>query len=136
MPSPKRASGVRWRNPARSQNVTYADAALLARHFGASYAAAVWRLRGLNLVSVEHTQGLLGQTEEANRYLWAVSAFPNLDDAEDEAPGEEHRDHELHGQVLSLALEAWWRGEISQGKLLEVGRLLDIADETILDLAE
>lgn len=132
------------RSPGRSQNVTYADAALLARHFGASYAAAVWRLRGLNLVSVEHTQTLLGQTEDANRYLRAVSAFSGMDNAEDEAPAEEpvpdlirgHRDHELHGQVLSMALEAWWRGEISQGKLLEVGRLLGIKDDTILDLAD
>ena len=123
------------RSPARSQNVTYADAALLARHFGASYAASVWRLRGLNLVSAEHTQTLVGQTEDANRYLRAVSAFSDMDNAEEEAPVEAHQDHELHGQVLSLALEAWWRGEISQGKLLEVGRLLGIADEVILDLA-
>ena len=131
-------AGIRGtlRSSARSQNVTYADAARLARQFGASYAAAVWRLRGLNLVSIEHTQTLLSQTEEANRYLRAVNAFSDPDDAEDEAPVEKHRDHELHGQVLSLALEAWWRGEISRGKLLEVGRLLDVADETILDLAE
>ena len=139
-------AGIRGtlRSPARSQNVTYADAALLARHFGASYAAAVWRLRGLNLVSADQTQTLLGQTEEANRYLWAVRAFADVDDAEDEAPVEEpapdsmrgYRDHELHGQVLSLALEAWWRGEISRGKLLEVGRLLGIGDDTILDLAD
>ena len=131
-------TGIRGtsRNPAGSQNVTYADAALLARHFGASYAAAVWRLRGLNLVGVEHTQMLLSQTEEANRYLRAVSAFSELDDTEDEAPVEGHQDRELHGQVLSLALEAWWRGEISRGKLLEVGRLLGIADEMTLDLAE
>ena len=139
-------TGIRGtlRSPSRSQNVTYADAALLARHFGASYAAAVWRLRGLNLVSAEHTQTLLGQTEDANRYLRAVSAFSDLDEAEDKAPVEApapdlirgHRDHELHGQVLSLALEAWWRREISQGKLLEVGRLLGIEDKTILDLAD
>ncbi len=130
-------AGIRGtlRNPARSQNVTYADAALLALHFGASYAAAVWRLRGLNLVSVEHTQTLLSQAEDANRYLRAASAFSGMDDAEDEAPVEGHQDHELHGQVLSLALEAWWRGEISRGKLLEVGRLLDIEEETLLDLA-
>lgn len=44
-------------------------------------------------------------------------------------------DHELDWQVLWLALEAWWREEISQGRLLEVGRLLNIEDETILDLA-
>ena len=131
-------TGIRGtlRSPAHSQNVTYADAALLARHFGASYAAAVWRLRGLNLVSVEHTQSLLGHTEDANRYLRAISAFSALDKVEEQAPLETHQDHELHGQVLSLALEARWRGEISQGKLLEVGRLLGIADDTILDLAD
>ncbi len=120
------------RSPARSQNVTYADVALLAWHFEASYTAAVWRLRGLNLVSPEQTQTLLDQTGDAHRYQRAVSAFSDADDSEDEA----HWDHELDWQILSLALEARWRGEISQGRLLEVGRLLDIEDETILDLAD
>lgn len=120
------------RSPARSQNVTYADVALLAWHFEVSYAAAVWRLRGLNLVSQEQAEALLDQTEEVNRYLRTVKAFSDVEDSEDEA----RRDHELDWQILSLALEAWWRGEISQGRLLEVGRLLDIEDETILDLAD
>ena len=120
------------RSPARSQNVTYADVALLAWHFEVSYAAAVWRLRGLNLVSQEQAETLLDQTEEANRYLRTVKAFSDVEDSKDEA----HRDHELDWQILSLALEAWWREEISQGRLLEVGRLLDIDDETILDLAD
>ena len=120
------------RSPARSQNVTYADVALLAWHFEVSYAAAVWRLRGLNLVSQEQAETLLDQTEEAKRYLRTVKAFSDVEDSEDEA----HRDHELDWQILSLALEAWWREEISQGRLLEVGRLLDIDDETILDLAD
>ena len=119
------------RSPARSQHITYVDVALLARHFGVSYAAAVWRLRGLNLLSAEQTEPLLDQTEEANRYLRAVRAYADVEDAEDET----HLDHELDWQVLWLALEAWWRGEISQGRLLEVGRLLNIEDETILDLA-
>ena len=115
-------AGIRGtlRGPARSQNVTYADAALLARHFGASYTAAVWRPRGLNLVNVEHTETLLSHTEEANRYLHAISAFSDLDDPKGEASVEEptpdvirgRRHHELLGQVMSLALEAWWRGEI------------------------
>ena len=119
------------RSPARSQNITYVDVALLARHFGVSYAAAVWRLRGLNLLSAEQIETLLDQTEEANRYLRAVRAYADVEDSEDEA----HLDRELDWQVLWLALEAWWREEISQGRLLEVGRLLNIEDETILDLA-
>ena len=120
------------RSPARSQNVTYADVALLAWHFEVSYAAVVWRLRGLNLVSQDQAQVLLDQTEEAKRYLRTVKAFSDVEDSEDEV----HWNHELDWQILSLALEAWWRGEISQGRLLEVGRLLDIDDETILDLAD
>ena len=119
------------RSPARSQNITYVDVALLARHFGVSYAAAVWRLCGLNLLSAEQTETLLDQTEEANNYLRAVRAYADVENSKDEA----HLDHELDWQVLWLALEAWWREEISQGRLLEVGRLLNIEDETILDLA-
>ncbi len=119
------------RNPARSQNITYVDVALLARHFWVSYAAAVWRLRGLNLLGAKQTETLLGQTEEANRYLHAVNAYTNSESSEDEA----RWNHKLDWQILGLALEAWWRGEISQGRLLEVGRLLDIEDETILNLA-
>ena len=133
------------RNPARSQHVTYVDVALLARHFGVSYAAAVWRLRGLNFASADQTQTLLDQTDDANRYLRAVKAFSDTGfepagsgggTVEGEAPAEAHQDTELNWQVLSLAMEARWRGEISQDKLLEVGRLLDIEDETILDLAD
>ena len=133
------------RNPARSQHVTYVDVALLARHFGVSYAAAVWRLRGLNFASAAQTHTLLDQTDDANRYLRAVKAFSDTGfepagsgggAVEGEAPAEAHRDPELDWQVLSLAMEAWWREEISQSKLLEVGRLLDIEDETILDLAD
>ena len=93
-----------------------------------SYAAAVWRLRGLDFVGTEHTQTLLSQTEDAHRYLRAV----HVEDAADEA----HEEHELDWQVLSLALEAWWRGEISRGRLIEAGRLLGIDEETILDLVD
>ena len=120
------------RSPPRSRNVTYADVAHLARHFEVSYAAAVWRLRGLNLVSQEQTQKLLDQTDEANRYLRSVRAVSGMDRLDEEA----NRDHDLDWQILSLALEAWWRGEISRARLLEVGRLLDIDDDTILELAD
>ena len=118
------------RSPSGSQKITYADAASLAWHFGVSYAAAVWRLRGLNLVNQEQAQALLERTEEAHRYRRAVRALSDEEDSIDETPW----DHELNGQILSLALEAWWREEITRDRLLEVGRLLHIDDETILNL--
>ena len=127
-------TGIRGalRSPPRSQNVSYADAVLLARHFGASYPAAVWRLRGLNLVSAEQTKALLDRATDARRYLRAVRANADIDESESEAP----QDHELHQQILLLALEAWWREEISKGRLLEVGHLLGIEEETILELVD
>lgn len=124
------------RAPPRSQDVTYADAALLGRHFGVSYPAAIWRLRGLSLINAEETDALLKQTDPAHRYLRAVRAFSTLDEADAVAPADSHEDHELDWQVLPLALEAWRRGEISQGRLLELGRLLGIEDDTVLELAE
>ena len=120
------------RSPSGSQKITYADAASLAWHFGVSYAAAVWRLRGLNFVNQEQAQVLLERTEAAHRYRRVVHALSDEEDSIDET----RWDHELNGQIFSLALEAWWREEITKDRLLEVGRLLDIEDETILDLAD
>ena len=119
------------RRPSGSQKITYGDAALLSWHFGVSFIAAVWRLRGLNLVNQEQAQALLEQTEDAHRYRRAVNAISN----EEESIDKMQWHHELNWQILTLALEAWWREEISKDRLLEVGRLLDKDDETILDLA-
>lgn len=124
------------RSPPRSQNVTHADVALLARHFGVSYPAAVWRLRGLTFINPHETDALLGQTDAANRYLRAVRNFFTPDETKTEAPAESHEDYELKWQILPLALEAWRREEISQSRLLEVCRLLGINDELTLALAE
>lgn len=119
------------RSPTGSQKISYADSALLAWHFGVSYVTAVWRLRGLNFVNQEQAQLLLERTEEAHRYRRAVRSLPDEEDSVDETSW----DLDLNWQILSLALEAWWREEISKHRLQEVGRLLGIDDETMLDLA-
>ena len=124
------------RTPPGSQRVTYADIALLGRHFGVSYSAAVWRLRGLNIINDNETTALLEQTNTAKRYLQAVRSFRVLEEEESMAPAEEHEDDELEWQILPLALEAWRREVISQDRLLEIGRLLRLDDDTTLDLAE
>ena len=125
------------RTPPHSQNVTYADTALLGRNFGVSYPATVWRLRGLNIINADETNGLLEQTDAANRYLRAFRDFGPLDDEEESmAPAEDHKEHGLDLQILPLALETWRREKISQSRLLEISRLLGIDDNTMLDLAE
>ncbi len=124
------------RVPPRSQHITYPDVALFGRNFGVSYSAAVWRLRGLNIISAHEAKILLDQTDMARCYLDALQTNEMLEGEESQAPAENHEDHDLKWQILPLALEAWRRGEISQNRLLEIGRLLHIDDEMTLDLAE
>ena len=124
------------RTPPGSQRVTYADIALLGRHFGVSYSAAVWRLRGLDIINASETTALLEQTDTAKRYLRTVRNSPELEEEESMEPAEDHEDHELEWQILPLALEAWRREIISRDRLLEIGRLLRLDDDTTLDLAE
>ena len=123
------------RTPPGSQHVTYADVALLGRNFGVSYSAAVWRLRGLNIINANGAVTLLKQTDTANQYLGEVRDLWASEGEGSLAPAENHEDHELKWQILPLALEAWRREEISQGRLLEISRLLHIDDEKTLDLA-
>lgn len=119
------------RSPTGSQKISYVDSALLAWHFGVSYATTVWRLRGLNFVNQEQARLLLERTEDAHRYRRAVRSLPDAEDSVDETSWH----HDLNWQILSIALEAWWREEISKDRLQEVGRLLGIDDEAMLDLA-
>ena len=124
------------RTPPGSQRVTYADIALLGRYFGVSYSAAVWRLRGLDIINASETKALLEQTKTAKCYLRTVRNSQELEEKESMAPAEDHEDHELGWQILPLALEAWRREIISRDRLLEIGRLLRLDDDTTLDLAE
>lgn len=119
----------------RSQQITYPDVALISRNFGISYTAAVWRLRGLGIISAHETEILLDQTGMARCYLNAIQTGELLEEEESQVPAESHEDYDLKWQILPLALEAWRREEISQDRLLEIGRLLHIDDEMTLDLA-
>ena len=125
-----------WRMPPGSQHATYADVALLSRTFGVSYAAAVWRLRGLGIINAKEAEALLEQTGMARSCLREFQTHETPEGRGGGSPAEDHGDHGLKRQILPLALEAWRRGEISQGRLLEIGRRLRIDDETTLDLAE
>lgn len=130
--------GVRGelRVPPRSQHITYLDVALFSWNFGVSYSAAVWRLRGLNVISGHEAETLLEQAEMARRYLDAVQTGEILEgEEESRAPAGDPGEHDLKRQILPLALEAWRREEISQDRLLEIGWLLRIEDEMTFDLA-
>lgn len=125
------------RPPPRSQRITFQDAAFLARHFGASYPAAVYRLKSLGRISSAECGELLGHEDDGRRLLkalrrhWDLEKEPDTDGDMQPGPGDE-----LTSQVAWLAIEAYRREEISRGRLLELAGPLEMPGRELLDLAE
>jgi len=115
-----------------SQAITYQDVAVVARQFGVSYEAAVWRLKSLNHISATETDALIAQRETGKRYIKLLGYFDLL---EEDAPAESS-DQELRGQLTRLAIEAFRQEEISRGRLIEIGRKLGIKGSELAELAE
>lgn len=120
------------RSPARSQSITYKDVAMLAHHFGVSYQAALYRLKSLRHVSPAETGELLERERFGREYLKALSMFSDVGEPEQRR----HWDRELRSEIAHLAIEAYRREEISRGRVLELGRMLDIEGDTLLRLAQ
>jgi len=115
-----------------SQAITYQDVAVLARHFGVSFEAAVWRLKSLNHISASETAALIDQKDIGNKYIKLFGFFDLLDEGETPPPPEQ----ELRSQLMRLAIEAYRRDEISRGRLLELARKLDVDGAELLELAD
>ena len=130
------ASGGRiraaMRSPARSQSITYKDIAMLAHHFGVSYQAALYRLKSLRHVSPAETGELLERERFGREYLKALSMFSDVGEPEQRR----HWDRELRSEIAHLAIEAYRLEEISRGRVLELGKMLDIEGDTLLRLAQ
>ncbi len=127
------AAGAVVRERPGSQQITYADVAELACHFKVGFEAAVWRLKSLRHTSTAESTALLEQWDIGNRYIrildetWGGSGQTAAWDS----------DHHggLRGQLMYLAIEAFRQEAISRGRLLEIGRKVDIDDGEMLDLA-
>jgi Zn-dependent peptidase ImmA (M78 family)/transcriptional regulator with XRE-family HTH domain len=115
-----------------SQVITFQDAAVLARHFGVSYEAMVWRLRNLDLLDTPATNALIDRRDDGRRYLDML----RLPDFFDSGASSEEPVWELRNQLAHLAVEAYRREEISQGRLREIGRKLRLPAADLLELAE
>jgi Zn-dependent peptidase ImmA (M78 family)/transcriptional regulator with XRE-family HTH domain len=122
------------RPPPKSQAITYQDVAAIAHHFKVSYEAAAWRLKNLGWLNAPETDALIEQKSVGKRYGDLLGFKDNLFD---EIPSKErYEDQELRGQLARLTIEAYRREEISRGRLLELGRKLDLPGDELLDLAE
>lgn len=114
-----------------SQAITFQDVRAIARHFGVSYESAVWRLKSLGHLGSSEVETLLAQKDKSQRLAEILKTpvgeiLPPPDDPEQELPG----------QLARLAIEAYRRGEISQGRVRELASKLGIGAGDLLDLAE
>ena len=121
-----------FRSPARSQRIDYKDVTMLAHRFGVSYQAALFRLKSLRHVSHAESRKLLDQEEFGRQLLRELSMFGDVE----ETDARRYRDRELRIEIAHLAIEAYRREEISRGRVLELGRALDIRGDVLLRLAE
>jgi len=98
----------------------------LAHHFGVSRMAGLFRLRNLTQAKFE---GLKAAEEAGDgRDLAAMLALPYIEDRDDKN-GFRHR-------VLSLALEAYRRDQITRAKLGEIAALLSMTESDVRQVLE
>ncbi len=112
------------------QHIAPQDAALLAHHFGVSYQAMVHRLHSLRYFNREESHALLQAERTGKDYLRALNLFEDV-----EKPANSPQDRTLKASVAHFAIEAYRREEISRGRLLELGKLLQLPGDTLLRLA-
>jgi Zn-dependent peptidase ImmA (M78 family)/transcriptional regulator with XRE-family HTH domain len=115
-----------------SQTITYQDAASLARRFGVSYEAAVWRLKSLGHIGTGETNALLGQKDTGNRYMRELGFEDLFETGKISDPPEQ----ELRGQLVRLAVEAFRQEEISRGRLIEIAKKLFPDPSLLVEFAE
>jgi Zn-dependent peptidase ImmA (M78 family)/transcriptional regulator with XRE-family HTH domain len=126
-------SEVEIRPASGSQSITYQDVAVIARHFGVSYEAAVWRLKNLGHIGNPETKDLIARKDDGKRFA-SLLKFSELLDEKEATPDE--REQELRVQLAWLAVEAYRREEISQGRLRELSGRLEISAAELIALAE
>jgi Zn-dependent peptidase ImmA (M78 family) len=123
---------IETRQEPYSQTITPQDIAMLAMNYGVSYDAVAYRLNTLRYLDRAQTQELLAKAPLGRRYIELLGAMQMGDDSG--MPAESSEGPELRSQILHLAMEAFRREEISQGRLLEIGRKLGIDSKALLDL--
>ena len=125
-------SAVEIRPRPGSQSITYQDVAVLARHFGVSYEAAVWRLKSLGHLGSPQNNALIEQKDSGNAFMRLLK----LQGSDEKKNLDDERDQELRSQLAWLGVEAYRREEISQGRLRELARKLQVPARELIELAE
>lgn len=113
--------------------ITFVHVAMVAHHFDASYQSACYRLKDLGFMNREELTTLLAQEETLGRpYLELLPKGKSLYAAEKDG-------RELRGQILPLILDALKADEITEGKVRDIAKRLQLTrteTDTLLTLGE
>lgn len=112
-----------------SQRIQLYDVILVAHHFRVSRKAALYRLLNLKLLKQNEFKDLLAMEEAGTgKRLQELLRLP--------APDPTELREEFRHRLLGLALEAYRRELISQGKLVELAHLVDVDRNEVLELLD
>ena len=115
------ATRVEGRKAADTQNIELHDVVRMAHHFGVSRIAMLYRLKGLDFVTEEERTSLAEQDGTGlGKALRKFLGLPKLDDSEGEM--------RVHARFVAMAIEAFTRAKITQRKLDELGKLVQVPD--------
>ena len=115
------ATRVEARKAADTQNIELHDVVRMAHHFGVSCIAMLYRLKGLDFVTEEERASLAEQDGTGlGKALREFLGLPKPDDSEGEM--------RVHARFVAMAIEAFTRAKITQRKLDELGRLVQVSD--------
>lgn len=117
------------RSLASQQTITFRDVMAVAHYFRASYQAAAYRLGELGFVNRAAVTALLQQEDQANMLLKLIGVLADL-----QGTDQTNTEHELVGQVVPLAIEAFRREEISKGRIRDLSKKLNCRE--LLSLAD
>jgi Zn-dependent peptidase ImmA (M78 family)/DNA-binding XRE family transcriptional regulator len=113
------------RPEAGSQEIQVYDVVMLAHHFGISRISALYRLKNLKLVSEAEFGGLQIEEEAGRgRQIAEMLELPEPDEGGDG----------VRARIVTLALEAFRRGEITRRKLEELGVLAGLEASSLAKL--
>lgn len=132
-PSTERAVEEQYRQNASFQKISAQTLAWIAYHFGMSYQAAVYRLQNLGYYKAKERDDLLKDESKGRDYLRILHHTQESEIVIDQV----FQNRELlRTQIGRLAIEAYQREEISRGRLLDLGKLLEVPSKDLLRLAE
>lgn len=119
------------RTESSSRTVSFKDVAKVAYRFGVSYQAALFRLKSLKLLSEKETDRQMALEESGKQFLNELSDADSVERKDDI----QRSGRELRFEVANLAIEAYRQEEISQGRLLDLSKVLKIDGPRFLDFA-